>query len=153
MNIAGDRDVYSLPFFFSACQSCRKHAPLSPKSKTILTQLGDYPDVDPFPAQLRNPYKKYDDQQDRRNRDQPLSVNDDLYDIWSPDRFTHFKNGDALKYFTGFLVLFFGGAYIATNFVPEKSAIPREFPYEGLWKESGGTEKSKAEFAQRVDSE
>ncbi|KAG5354626.1 hypothetical protein CJU89_6400 [Yarrowia sp. B02] len=113
--------------------------------------LGDYPDIDPFPAQLKNPYKKYDDQQDRRNLNEPLSVNDDLYDMWSPDRFTHFKNQDALKYFIGFLTLFFGGSYVATYFVPEKAAIPREFPYEGLWKESGGTEKSKDVFAQRSE--
>lgn len=117
----------------------------------ILTQLGDYPDIDPIPAQLKSPYKKYDDQQDRRNKEQPLSVNDDLYDMWSPDRFTHFQNSEALKYLTLFLTVFFGGAYVAAQFVPEKAAIPREFPYEGLWKESGGTEKSKAVFGQRSE--
>lgn len=90
-------------------------------------------------AQDKDPYAKYDFQQLRRNKDEPLNIDDDLYDMWSPDRFTFVSDNTALKHNAIFfgLVFAFGGVIAYFQLNPEKPAMPRSFPNNGLAKELG----------------
>lgn len=102
-------------------------------------EYGDYQNPEPVYASDKDPYAKYDFQQGRRNFGDKLSMNDDLYDIWSPDRFTHTPDKDALKhngiFFGTVLALAAGLTFFELN--PEKPAAPRSYPYNGLAKTLG----------------
>lgn len=102
-------------------------------------ELADYPNPKPELAQDRDPYRKYDFQQLRRNKDEPLNIDDDLYDIWSPDYYQFVSDKTALKHNAVFfsLVLGFGAAIYYFQLNPEKPAMPRSFPYNGLAKDLG----------------
>lgn len=102
-------------------------------------ELGDYPNPKPQLAQDRDPYAKYDFQQLRRNKNEPLNMDDDLYDIWSPDYFQFVSDKTALKHNAIFfsLVIGFGTAIYFFQLNPEKPAMPRSFPYGGLARELG----------------
>ncbi|OBA19006.1 hypothetical protein METBIDRAFT_47208 [Metschnikowia bicuspidata var. bicuspidata NRRL YB-4993] len=99
----------------------------------------DYPKVEPVFALQRDPYATYDFQQLRRNKNDPLTLDDDLYDMWSPDYFQTVDDKTALKHNAIFFSLFFGfGAFIAFwELNPEKPAMPRSYPYNGLAKSLG----------------
>lgn len=118
-------------------------------------ELADYQNPEPELAQLRDPYAKYDFQQMRRNKDEPMSIDDDLYDMWSPDYYQFVSDKTALKQngiFFG-VVLGFGAliAYFQLN--PEKPAMPRSFPYNGLAKDLGsGADKDDYFYKVRTDS-
>lgn len=107
-------------------------------------EIADYQQPTPVLAQDKDPYAKWDDPQNRRNFNDPLHSDEDLYDIWSPDYFQFVSDRTALKHNAIFFLLVFGfGAaiwYFELN--PEKPAMPRSFPYGGLAKElgSGGDE-------------
>lgn len=111
-------------------------------------EIADYPNVAPRLAQDRDPYQKYDDPQNRRNFDEPLNINDDLYDMWSPDYFQFVSDKTALKHNAIFFSLVFGfGAliyYFELN--PAKPAMPRSFPFGGLAKELGSGDEKDDEF-------
>lgn len=102
-------------------------------------ELGDYPNPAPQLAQNKDPYAKYDDQQNRRNLNDPMNFDDDYYDMWSPDYFQPVSDKTALLHNGIFFSLFFGfGAaiyYFELN--PEKPAMPRSYPFNGLAKELG----------------
>lgn len=102
-------------------------------------ELADYPNPKPELAQNRDPYKKYDFQQLRRNKNEPLNIDDDLYDMWSPDYFQFVSDKTALKHNAIFfsIVLGFGAAIYFLQLNPEKPAMPRSFPYNGLAKDLG----------------
>ena len=106
--------------------------------------IGDYPEV-PFEYnQYRDPYKKYYDQQNRRNFNEPIYHYSDLTDVWSPDRFDLASDATAVRYnlyFIGGVLTFFGVIYLF--FYPERPAVKRNYPYGGLYKALGGTEEDK----------
>lgn len=114
-------------------------------------EMGDYENVKGVLSQDKDPYAKYDDQQNRRNFNEPLNVDADMYDMWSPDYFNFVSDGTALKHNAIFFSLVFGfGAliwYFQLN--PEKPAMPRSYPFGGLAKELGSGEE-KTDFFYRV---
>lgn len=108
-------------------------------------EMGDYPDYKPQLAQDKDPYAKYDDQQNRRNINDPVNIDDDYYDMWSPDYFQPVSDKTALWHNAIFFSLVFGfGAtiwYFQLN--PEKPAMPRSYPFGGLAKDLGsGSEET-----------
>lgn len=107
-------------------------------------EMGDYPNPAPVYAFDRDPYAKYDDQQNRRNFNDPINFDVDLYDMWSPDRYDSVSISTALKHNAIFFGLFIGitsaVAYFQLN--PEKPAMPRSYPYGGLAKELGSGKPS-----------
>lgn len=102
-------------------------------------ELADYHNVEPKLAQLRDPYGTYDFQQLRRNFNEPMNIDDDLYDMWSPDYYQFVSDKTALAHNAIFfsLLLSFGGVIAYFQLNPEKPAMPRSFPYNGLAKELG----------------
>lgn len=115
--------------------------------------LGDYPDIKGDLYFKRSPYVKYDDQQNRRNFNEPLDPNDDLLNMWSPDYYQPVSDATALKYsavFFGGIATFAGILY--TFFYPEKPAVPRNYPYGGLAKDLGsGNQEEDHLHAARID--
>lgn len=98
-------------------------------------------------AQHRTPYGNYDDPQMRRNFNEPLHAEDDMLNMWSTDHFDFVSDKTALTW----MAIFFGSlglfaTSIITFYKLEKPAVPRNYPYGGLWKELGGSEETKDLF-------
>lgn len=102
-------------------------------------ERADYQNPEPVLAQTKDPYGKYDFQQMRRNKDEPLNIDDDLYDMWSPDYYQFVSDKTALKHNAIFfsIVIGFGLSIYYLELNPEKPAMPRSFPYGGLAKDLG----------------
>ncbi|CDO52354.1 NIAM subunit of mitochondrial NADH:ubiquinone oxidoreductase (complex I), putative [Geotrichum candidum] len=126
-----------------------RHASSKPNPDPL---LGNYPEV-PFEYyQHRNPYKKYDDQQLRRNFNEPLHQNYDYIDLWSPDRFDAYPDSVAIRNNLIFIALISGFSFTCWYFFyPERVAAPRSYPYGGLYKALGGSEEDKEVYQARVD--
>lgn len=118
-------------------------------------ELGAYQNPPIQLAQDKDPYGKYDLQQLRRNFNDPLHIDEDLYDIWSPDYYQPVSDGTALKHNAVFFSLFFGicAAVAIFELNPEKPAMPRSFPYNGLAEYLGsGSEKDDHFYQVRPDT-
>ncbi|CAN6672508.1 hypothetical protein TRVA0_046S00760 [Trichomonascus vanleenenianus] len=115
--------------------------------------IGDYPHVPHEYYQGRNPHIKYDDQQQRRNFNEPLYHYYDVVDVWSPDRFDQVSDSTALKW-VGWTVLAFAGlsAFVYAFVDHESPAVRRNYPHEGLYKALGGTEETKQVYQARQDN-
>ncbi|VVT55180.1 uncharacterized protein SAPINGB_P004467 [Magnusiomyces paraingens] len=115
-------------------------------------QNGEYPDV-PFEwMQHRDKYLKYDDQQARRNFNEPVSREFDYGDVWSPDRFDQYSNKTAIignVIFFSAVAAFAGFCYV--YLYPEPIATRRSYPYGGLYKALGASEEDKEVYQARVD--
>ncbi|GMM38855.1 hypothetical protein DASC09_061940 [Saccharomycopsis crataegensis] len=115
--------------------------------------LGGYPPIQTDLYFNRDPYKKYDDQQNRRNFDEPLDPEDDMKNMWSPDYYQPVSDLTALKYngiFFGSLITI--GTVLYFFFYPEKPAVPRNYPHGGLAKALGAGNEEEAKFLHaRVD--
>lgn len=111
-------------------------------------EYADYPRIEPVLAQDKDPYAKYDDPQNRRNLNDPVNINDDLYDMWSPDYFQFVSDKTALKHNGIFfsLIIGFGTAIWYFELNPAKPAMPRSFPSGGLAKELGSGNDKDDEF-------
>ncbi|CBQ68575.1 conserved hypothetical protein [Sporisorium reilianum SRZ2] len=100
-------------------------------------QLGDYPDL-PFVSQQQRKYSpKWWDPQEKRNFGETPHEQDDVLSVWAPDVHA-VPAASALRQFLvaiGVVVLFGSTVYAAT---PEKPALPRTYPREGLATELGG---------------
>ena len=63
--------------------------------------------------------------------------------MWGPDAPVVPPN-EALRHFTYACLGFVGfGLFVRFFLVPERPAVPREYPYDGLVKELGGLEENK----------
>ncbi|ODV64237.1 uncharacterized protein ASCRUDRAFT_24134, partial [Ascoidea rubescens DSM 1968] len=106
---------------------------------------GDYPDLPVKYFFDKDPYAKYDDQQNRRNFNEPLHAEDDMYNMWSPDTFPTDSYSYAVKanlIFLSFCIVFFGGlTYISYE---HKPAMPRNYPHGGLAKDLGAKDENDA---------
>ncbi|KAL5485824.1 hypothetical protein ACEPAI_6866 [Sanghuangporus weigelae] len=105
-------------------------------------QLGDYPDIPPVYRGYLPPLGWWDNLT-RRNFGDLLHPEDELYSMWGPDppkvparqAFFHFSL--AVAAFGGIMLF----AYEAT---PERKAVPRQYPFDGLVNDLGGLEENKA---------
>lgn len=109
--------------------------------------IGDYPDVKPEYFHHRNPYLKYDEQQNKRNTGEPIYQYYDMVDVWSPDRFDEVSDSVALRN-TAITITAFAAfsmfIYYCTSH--ESPAVRRQYPHEGIYKALGGTEETKSVF-------
>ena len=111
-------------------------------------EMADYPNPEPILAQSKDPFGKYDDPQNRRNLNDPVNIDDDLYDMWSPDYYDFVSNKTALMHNAIFfsLVIGFGTTIWYFQLNPEKPAMPRSYPFGGLAKELGSGKPENDEF-------
>ncbi|QRV89580.1 NADH-ubiquinone oxidoreductase family protein [Ceratobasidium sp. AG-Ba] len=105
-------------------------------------QLGDYPNLPPISAQ-RRPAKGWWNVQERRNFGEPLPEQAEVLSLWSPDVF-NISRESALKQFGIAVLVFLGFTMAVRASVPERPAVPRNYPYDGLVKELGGLQENKA---------
>jgi len=105
-------------------------------------QLGGYPQLPWLSNQLR-PARGWWDQQGRRNFGEPLHEEDEALNMWSPDP-PVIPPEVALRQFIIAWLGIIGFGYIIYLNVPERPAIARQYPYNGLVKELGGLEENKA---------
>lgn len=118
-------------------------------------ELGEYKNPEPVLAQNKDPYAKYDDPQNRRNKNDPVNIDDDLYDMWSPDYFDFVSDKTALKHNGIFfsIIIGLGTAIWYFELNPAKPAMPRSFPFGGLAKELGsGNEEDDSFYRVKPDT-
>lgn len=114
----------------------------------------NYPKLKPELYQLRDPYKKYDDQQLRRNFNEPVHPNYDLLDVWSPDWYQFVDDLYAAKMLFGaFLSIgIFAGFIYYFDLYPDRPNFPRSYPYDGLLKDLGAKDETDSHlYRARVD--
>jgi NADH dehydrogenase (ubiquinone) 1 beta subcomplex subunit 8 len=72
-----------------------------------------------------------------------------MYSMWGPD-IPHVNPATALRHFTiavsGFVAF---GLLCNYVLVPDRPAVPRQYPFDGLVKELGGLEENKVRFSLR----
>ncbi|KAF8575243.1 hypothetical protein K439DRAFT_1623764 [Ramaria rubella] len=105
-------------------------------------QLGDYPQL-PFESTQLRPAKGWWDLQMRRNYGE-IHEEDDGLNMWTPDAPPPVPPSVALRQFSIAALGIAAFGYIVYHNVPERSAIPREYPFGGLVRELGGLEENKA---------
>ncbi|CAE7219686.1 unnamed protein product [Rhizoctonia solani] len=105
-------------------------------------QLGDYPRIPPISLQ-RRPAKGWWNQQERRNFGEAVPEQYEILSLWSPDVF-NISRASALKQFGIAVAVFFGFTVVVKASVPERPAVPRNYPYDGLVAELGGLDANKA---------
>ncbi|KAI8981849.1 hypothetical protein BDF20DRAFT_863590 [Mycotypha africana] len=101
-------------------------------------QIGDYPNLPRYSAQTRGPYG-WDDPQDKRNFGETLHEEDELFGVWAPD-LHHYSPYKALFQFGLATAIFATFAGIVYKTYPDKPAVPRTYPYNGLTEEFGARE-------------
>ncbi|TDL25800.1 hypothetical protein BD410DRAFT_784825 [Rickenella mellea] len=105
-------------------------------------QLGDYPDLPYVSKQLRPPSGWWDPQM-RRNFGELPHEKEEILSMFAPD-VPPLPPRTALFQFTLAVLGFVGIGYLSKSLVPERPAVPREYPFSGLVKELGGLEENKA---------
>ncbi|KDN50681.1 hypothetical protein RSAG8_01179, partial [Rhizoctonia solani AG-8 WAC10335] len=91
----------------------------------------------------RRPAKGWWNQQERRNFGETLPEQHEILSIWAPDVF-NISRGSALKQFGIAVAVFLGFTMAVKASVPERPAVPRNYPYGGLVAELGGLDANKA---------
>ncbi|KAI7898383.1 uncharacterized protein BX663DRAFT_525119 [Cokeromyces recurvatus] len=101
-------------------------------------QIGDYPNLPRKSAQARGPYGWWDPQ-DKRNFGETVHEEDELFGVWAPDlhHYSPYKAAAQLALAASIFVGFTGLIYMT---YPEKPAVPRTYPYNGLAEEFGARE-------------
>jgi NADH dehydrogenase (ubiquinone) 1 beta subcomplex subunit 8 len=76
-----------------------------------------------------------------------MHEHEEMFSMWGPD-IPHVPPATALKHFTvavsGFVAFGFLCKYVL---VPDRPAVPRQYPFDGLVKELGGIEETKVGLA------
>ncbi|KAI0264474.1 Ndufb8, NADH dehydrogenase 19kDa subunit [Gloeopeniophorella convolvens] len=112
-------------------------------AKEVDPQLNGYPQL---PNEFRQnlPPKGWWDIQMRRNFGDTMHEREEMYSMWGPDA-PHVPPSTALNHFaialTGFVTF---GLLCRYALVPDRPAVPRQYPFNGLVKELGGLEENKA---------
>ncbi|CDK24980.1 unnamed protein product [Kuraishia capsulata CBS 1993] len=124
-----------------------KHPLFTPKE-----EFEGYVKVKDYFLQKRDPYLKYDDQQNRRNLDEPMHEYHDFLDMWSPDHYDFISDKTALKWFLNYFLAIagFAGTIYVFDLWPERPNAPRSYP-EGLAKDLGALPGEEKLYTARVD--
>ncbi|ORY75796.1 hypothetical protein BCR37DRAFT_383955 [Protomyces lactucae-debilis] len=101
--------------------------------------IGDYPtNIPAINRQTRSETVKWDNQQDRRNFNEPLHELDDVLTVFGPDVHTHVKPRTAFFHLGVWLACFMGVVGFGKIMFFELPAERRTYPYNGLEKELAG---------------
>ncbi|KXN80889.1 hypothetical protein AN958_06933 [Leucoagaricus sp. SymC.cos] len=117
-------------------------------------EVPDYSSVDPVPdypqlpwnSRQNLPAKGWDDMLLRRNYGDPLHEQEEVLSMWGPDiPPAGLTAQSALRQLLAAFAAFATLGFVIKNYgIPERPAVPRTFPYDGLVKELGGVEELKA---------
>ncbi|KAI0077930.1 hypothetical protein K474DRAFT_1690650 [Panus rudis PR-1116 ss-1] len=118
-------------------------APPTPKEQEDDPQLGDYPRL-PWVSKQTRPARGWEDPQMRRNFGEPLHEKEEILSMWGPD-IPVVPPPIALRWFSMAVASFVTfGVIVKFALVPDRPAVPREYPFDGLVTELGGLEENKA---------
>ncbi|EPS43195.1 hypothetical protein H072_2825 [Dactylellina haptotyla CBS 200.50] len=92
----------------------------------------------PIKRQFRDPYQKWWDPQERRNFGEPVHEDEDQLGIFTPYEYTVATPKQAGIAFGCFIAAALTLCGVIYQFYPDKPAIPREFPDNGLETALGG---------------
>ncbi|KAF3939872.1 hypothetical protein ABW19_dt0208023 [Dactylella cylindrospora] len=92
----------------------------------------------PLKRQFRDPYEKWWDPQERRNYGEAVHEDEDTLGIFSVYEYTAATPKKAAFLFSCFVGAVLGLSTIVYSFYPDKPAVPREFPDNGLEHALGG---------------
>ncbi|KAI0250243.1 Ndufb8, NADH dehydrogenase 19kDa subunit [Lactifluus subvellereus] len=111
--------------------------------KQVDPQLDGYPQL-PNESRQSLPAHGWWDFQMRRNFGDTMHECEEMYSMWGPDT-PHVLPATALNHFaiafSGFVAF---GLFCKYALVPDRPAVPRQYPFDGLVKELGGIEENKA---------
>ncbi|EKD00334.1 hypothetical protein A1Q2_05392 [Trichosporon asahii var. asahii CBS 8904] len=131
--------------------------PPPPPGVEVDPMLHGYPQLPAINLQSRSPYGWWD-QQERKNFDEVVSIichhtdeadrqvheEEDALSMWSPDQHRVEASRAALGIVT-MLALVAGFSYYVTIHRPQRKAVARNYPYNGLEKELGGYSQAREE--------
>ncbi|BFZ53373.1 hypothetical protein PYCC9005_000396 [Savitreella phatthalungensis] len=107
--------------------------------------IGDYPtDIPKVNRQLRNPYRSYDNQQERRNFGETLQEEDEVLAVFTPDVHTHVTPGKAALHLLFAGLALYAVALIGYFTFEPLQAVRRTYP-NGLEEELGGVNKARSD--------
>ncbi|PVU96086.1 hypothetical protein BB561_001406 [Smittium simulii] len=112
-------------------------------------QIGDYPNLPFIKGELKTPYGWWDRQM-RRNFGDTLQEHEDILGTQSNSEYYTPPWSKVLMQWTVFVSILGTGAYIISFYVPERPAIPRHYPFNGLENELGG--KPAMSFKSSIES-
>ncbi|KAJ3524382.1 hypothetical protein NM688_g8573 [Phlebia brevispora] len=122
-----------------AAASIRTYAtPVPSESQKEDPQLSDfgYPEV-PTSSKGWRSARGWQDPQMRRNYEEPLHFEEELYSMWGPD-VPVVPPEQALRQFTFVALGFVAFGFLCKAIVPDRPAVPRQYPFSGLEAELGG---------------
>ncbi|KAI5781834.1 hypothetical protein EDC01DRAFT_231929 [Geopyxis carbonaria] len=88
--------------------------------------------------QFRDPYAKWWDQQERRNFGEPVHEDNDMLGRFSPEEYTWINPAKGAAQIGMFIATVFGLCGVIYTWYPDKPAVPRTFPHNGLEVALGG---------------
>ncbi|KAI8377958.1 uncharacterized protein BYT42DRAFT_572319 [Radiomyces spectabilis] len=112
-------------------------------------QIGDYPNLPRNSNQVRGPYGWWDPQ-DRRNFGEPLHEEDEIFSVWGPDLHTY-SPYKALAQLGLAALITAGFAGIVYKTYPDRPAVQRTYPYDGLKAELGARDNDIITRGARVE--
>ncbi|KIY67261.1 hypothetical protein CYLTODRAFT_444123 [Cylindrobasidium torrendii FP15055 ss-10] len=120
----------------------------STASEPIPTEYPKVPDTN----RQHLPPRGWDDMFNRRNFNDPIHEQEELYSMWGPD-IPPIAPHIALRRF-GYAVLSFisVGTFIKFALVPDAPATRRDYPYGGLVTELGGVDELKARVEEDTEA-
>ncbi|KAK2787659.1 hypothetical protein FQN52_007150 [Onygenales sp. PD_12] len=98
---------------------------------------GGYQNPPAEKRQFRSPYTKWWDQQDRRNFGEPVHEDNDILNIFSTEKYSHFKPAKGFFLLGCAVASVFVLSGTVSQFYPDKPSVPRTYP-DGLERELGG---------------
>ncbi|KAL7276173.1 hypothetical protein RUND412_000866 [Rhizina undulata] len=106
--------------------------------KTDPGMNGGYVNPPPEKRQFRDPYGDWWDKQGRRNYGEPVHEDDDILGRFSPEEYTFVKPKKAFAMNGVFIMTVLSFAGVCYMYYPDKPAVPRTFPHDGLVTSLGG---------------
>ncbi|KAI9318202.1 hypothetical protein BX666DRAFT_2018875 [Dichotomocladium elegans] len=98
-------------------------------------QIGDYPNLPRWSTQARGPYGWWDPQ-DKRNFGETLHEEDEILGVWGPDLHSY-STWKALGQLGLFVASMAGLSFVVYNTYPDRPAVKRTYPFDGLKAELG----------------
>ncbi|KAA1467639.1 hypothetical protein DENSPDRAFT_832745 [Dentipellis sp. KUC8613] len=116
-------------------------------------QLDGYPQLPDVSRQTLPPKNNWWDWQMRRNFNDTMHEQEELYSMWGPD-IPHVKPSVALRHFSIAVLGFVSFGFLCKYaLVPERPAVARDYPFDGLVKELGGLEENKSRVVASLEDD
>ncbi|TCD61118.1 hypothetical protein EIP91_009014 [Steccherinum ochraceum] len=129
----------------ASSQSRRTYAtPVAQEKREEDPQLAGYPQLPDVSKQYRDPKAKWDDWQMRRNFGETMHEREEVFSMWGPDIPVVPPKQALYQFSIAVLAFVTFGFTVKYALVPDRPAVPRDYPFSGLVTELGGLEANKS---------